>query len=390
MGHITTSFELLVSEEFTSRFKEEPSIFRAPGRVNLIGEHTDYNLGFVLPASVDKAIVFGISKRSDQVFCFHSIDMDDYCECHLQDLKPSAEHPWANYLMGVVDQFLQRGYSPCGLNVVFGGNIPVGSGLSSSAALECGLAYAINKLCGYGLDALTLVKMSQAAEHEFVGVRCGIMDQFASMLGQEGKVIRLDCRSLQYHYFPFDFPDVKIALVDSQVSHSLASSEYNKRREECEAGVEALKKHYPEIESLRDVQLEQLREHQSELDSTVFKRCEYVLEENQRLLDACEALSSQDIATFGEKMYGSHHGLQHKYEVSCPELDWLVDQTRDNPHVYGSRMMGGGFGGCTINLVKGDYLATFEAEMEEAFRKKYGKPARIFKTEIQAGVEQVA
>uniref|UniRef100_UPI001A9784FE galactokinase n=1 Tax=Sabulibacter ruber TaxID=2811901 RepID=UPI001A9784FE len=299
------------------------------GRVNLIGEHTDYNEGFVLPAAIDKEIYFAIAPNGTQEMRAYSFDLNEKGTFSLEQVEPT-QTAWANYLLGVVAQLQKAGHAVPGFDLVFGGNIPMGAGLSSSAAVECGLAYALNHLFGYGVEKMDLVKMAQKAEHEYAGVMCGIMDQFASMFGKRDHVVRLDCRSLEYQYFPFDMREYRLVLCDTQVKHSLASSEYNTRRQECETGVAILQKHYPQIHSLRDVTLEMLAQHQAEFDPVVYRRCTYVVQENLRVEEGCLDLERGDLEAFGQKMFASHQGLQHDYEVSCPELDFLAEKAKES------------------------------------------------------------
>lgn len=374
--------------KFKELYGQEPLLFRSPGRVNLIGEHTDYNDGFVLPAAIDKEIHFAIAPNQTETIRLYSIDMQEQATYSLQTIK-RTENSWANYLLGVVAQFQESNYKLNGFDLVFGGNVPIGAGLSSSAAVECGLAFALNHIFGFGLDRFTLAKMAQKAEHEFAGVRCGIMDQFASLFGKKEHVVKLDCRSLEYEYFHFDMSHYRIVLCDTQVKHSLASSEYNTRRMECETGVATLQKHYPGITSLRDVTIEMIEKHQQELDPVVFRRCMYVVQENIRVEEACQALQNGDLKLFGEKMYASHAGLQHDYEVSCPELDFLVTEAKKQETVLGARMMGGGFGGCTINIVSIAALDDFTRHMSEAYQKQFNMQLKTYITEIVDGSSQL-
>lgn len=377
-----------IKEAFVSRFNEDPRLFRSPGRINLIGEHTDYNAGFVLPASVDKAVYFAISPREDQQVFLHAVDLKDTYSFELSDLtRPSQE--WPIYQLSVLDQLKKAGITISGFQASFGGDIPVGAGMSSSAALECCLLFALNEVFDLGLDRLTIVKMAQKAENEYVGVNCGIMDQFASVFGKPESVIRLDCRSLEYEYFPFPMDEYLLLLCDTTVKHSLADSAYNKRREECEEGVKVLQKYHPEIKSLRDASPAMVQEHASEMGEVVSRRCKYMTEEIARVQKACELLLANDLESFGKEMYATHAGLQHEYEVSCPELDFLVAQTQTNPNVSGARMMGGGFGGCTINLVKRDAVEDFEAQMKEAYLAEFGIKLPCFRVTITEGTTEV-
>lgn len=376
-----------LSEAFETKFGKKPQlVVRAPGRINLIGEHTDYNNGFVLPAAIDKAIVFAVAQSNTDVFELYASDLGEDFSFDSNELQASQEKKWANYLIGVIAQYKKKGHTVPPLQIAFGGNIPLGAGLSSSAAVECGLAYAINELLGLHLPKEELAHMAQKAEHEFAGVQCGIMDQFASLMGAKEHVIRLDCQTLEYEYFPFPMDKYQIVLCDTQVKHSLASSEYNTRRQECEEGVALLSSHYPDVKSLRDVNTTMLEKHRKEMDPIVFDRCQYVVHENIRVLEGCWDLSAGDLEAFGKKMYASHDGLSKRYAVSCAELDFLVGQTEDKPYVLGARMMGGGFGGCTINLVEVEYIDQFEAEMKKAYSARFNIDLVTYRVAIEDGV----
>ncbi|MBA9079317.1 galactokinase [Rufibacter quisquiliarum] len=370
--------------KFKELYKAEPVVVRSPGRVNLIGEHTDYNEGFVLPAAVNKEIYFALAPNGTNSLRAYAFDLEESAEFDLNQVQPS-DIAWANYLLGVVAQLQKAGYEVKGFDVVFGGNVPIGAGMSSSAAVECGLAYGLNYLFAYGIEKFKLVKMAQKAEHEYADVMCGIMDQFASMFGKHNHVVKLDCRSLEYQYYPFNIADYRIVLCDTQVKHSLASSEYNTRRKECETGVAILQQHYLQVKSLRDVNLEMLQRHQPEFDPVVYKRCKYVVEENLRVEEACADLERGDLEAFGQKMNASHQGLQHDYEVSCPELDFLADAANKSGAALGSRMMGGGFGGCTINLVKLEELNNFTAQMTLAYQQQFGIKLKTYVAQIVDG-----
>ncbi len=373
-----------IKEKFQELYEQEPIVVRSPGRVNLIGEHTDYNEGFVLPAAINKEIFFAIAPNQTNTFRAYAYNLNESVEFDLGSIKPSDTN-WANYLLGVIAQFQKTEHQVKGFDLVFGGNVPIGAGLSSSAAVECGLAFGLNELFGFGLDKFTLVQMAQKAEHEYAGVMCGIMDQFASMFGQRNHAIKLDCRSLEYTYYNLAMDGYRIVLCDTQVKHSLASSAYNTRRQECETGVALMQQHYPNVNSLRDVTLDMLAQHQQEFDPTVYKRCVYVVSENNRVEAACADLEKGDMAAFGERMYASHAGLQHDYEVSCPELDYLVEQAKQTPAVLGARMMGGGFGGCTINIIKVDALDAFIKQMEEAYKQEFDVALKTYVAEIVDG-----
>jgi len=316
-------------------------------------------------------------------------DLDETYEV-AADAVQRSETAWANYILGVVAQLRERGVAVPGFDCAFGGNVPIGSGMSSSAAVECGIAYALNELLGAGLDRMALARAGQLAEHTYAGVLCGIMDQFASLFGKDGHVVRLDCRSLQYEYFPFDTQDCRVVLCNSGVKHSLASSEYNTRRQECEQGVALLQSiGYPEISSLRDVSLPQLEKHQRNFPETVYRRCRFVVEENLRVEATCQHLLAGELPQVGQQLYASHAGLRDDYEVSCRELDILVELARDLPGVYGARMMGGGFGGCTINLVQAQHVPAFVAAMSEAYEQQTGIRLETYETSIVDGVSEV-
>lgn len=370
-----------LNEKFTELFGKGAFIFASPGRVNLIGEHTDYNGGFVLPGAIDKVIAVAIKPNNlDKIRAF-SIDLNVSAEISFSE-KPSKQ--WARYIYGVVSEITKKGLKVSGFDCVFGGNVPLGAGLSSSAALESVFGFALNTIFNFGLTKFDLARIGQAAEHNAVGVRCGIMDQFASIFGQKGNLLQLDCRSLEYELIPFNPEGYRVVLLDTQVKHSLASSEYNIRRSECEAGVALVKTKYSNVELLRDVSIEMLNEFKEILPESTYRRCSYVIEENQRLLDACSALKNSDYETFGARIYGSHEGLSRKYNVSCDELDFLVEIAR-NKGASGSRMMGGGFGGCTINLIKDDLYEAFIIEARSKYMVTFGKEPRVYEVHISQG-----
>ena len=378
----------VVAERFSRHFPGKPLLVVSPGRVNLIGEHTDYNEGFVLPGATDKVVVFAVTTRADGLCHFVSRDFDQEFRCELGQFHRSPNR-WPDYLQGVLDQFVKAGHRIGGISCVFGGDIPIGAGMSSSAAIEGGLAFALNALFGLRLDSLALVKLAQKAENEFVGVRCGIMDQFINIFGQAKSVLKLDCRSLAFEHIPFEREDLRVVISDTLVRRELASSEYNVRRGQCEAGVSALKPHDPSIRSLRDVSLDLLRDHRSELDPVVYRRCEYVVRENIRVAEASAALARNDFAVFGGLMNLSHAGLRDDYEVSSAELDALVDAARRVPGVLGSRMMGAGFGGCTISLVEAGAVPDFEARVSRDYEAGTGRAPKIHVVRIEAGTHAV-
>ena len=373
-----------ITEKFKELFGSSQLTVRSPGRINLIGEHTDYNEGFVLPAAIDKEIYFAFAKNNGKECRIFSYDYGEMNAFSLDDFSPVPQG-WINYIMGVVAQLQADGHRIEGFDCVFGGNIPIGAGLSSSAALENGVCLGLSSLFDLNLDKISMVRHSQKAEHEYAGVACGIMDQFASMMGKAAHAIRLDCRSMEYVYFPLDFEEYQFILCDTKVEHALADSEYNQRRSECELGLTAVQNFYSGISSLRDVTYEMLDTVRVEVPPVVYERCSYVLEENDRLLKGCELLKKGDFEGFGKLMYGSHDGLSKKYEVSCKELDFLVDFTRERDEVLGARMMGGGFGGCTINLVKRDQKEKLQAEITAAYYEQFMRSPEIYEVNIVDG-----
>jgi galactokinase len=379
---------LTIAQRFSELFGGHPRIYRAPGRINLIGEHTDYNEGFVLPAAIDKNVIFAIALNSAAKFRFFANDLEEEFETVTDILQKSALQ-WPNYLLGVIDQMKKRGHIIEGFDCVFGSDIPIGAGLSSSAAIESGLAVALNDLFDLRESKMELVKLSQKAENEFVGVNCGIMDQFAAIFGKQDHVFRLDCRSLDHAYFPLDLRNKSLLLIDTRVKHELASSEYNTRRRECEAGVKEIAQYYPEIKSLRDVSVDLLQEFSGKMDKTIFSRCKYVVEENERVLKACMDLEGHRIIDFGQKMYETHQGLRYDYGVSCPELDFLVDFTMNREEVPGARMMGGGFGGCTINIVESEAVPDLRSEISAAFQIKFGITPLFYPVAVKDGVTEI-
>ncbi len=354
---------------FEERYGAPDLMVRGPGRVNLIGEHTDFNLGFVLPAAVDRSIWLAMRPRKDDVVRVHAADVGESFETRVASLTRS-DRGWPNYLLGVYAEMAADGHAPRGVDCVFGGDLPIGSGMSSSAALECGFAFGLNELFVLGYDRPSLARLGQRVEHRFVGVNCGIMDQVASLLGRDGHVVRLDCRDLSTEYISLADSGLVVVLCDSRVRRSLATgSEYNARRAQCEAGVALLRSRHPEVRSLRDVTEDMLEAARPRMEPVVFARCAYVLQENQRVLDTCKALARRDYAGVGRAMNESHLGLQRDYDVSCPELNVLAEGAQGIPGVLGSRMMGAGFGGCTINLVWKAELPRFDAAMTEVYHR---------------------
>jgi len=379
-----------VQKEFIRRFNTAPVFVRSPGRVNLIGEHTDYNEGFVLPAAIDKQIVIGIAPNGSSQARIYAQDKDESFTFDVNDNNPEKSAlEWPNYIMGVVQQLREDDWDLDGFDCVFGGDIPIGAGLSSSAALEEGVIFGLDTIFDLGLPPLTRVKLGQRAENQFVGVQCGIMDQFANVFGRDARVFKLDCRTLDFEYYPFERDDLRIVLCDTQVRRSLATSEYNIRRSQCEQGVELVQQYDESIRSLRDVPLSLLRKHQEKFDPIVYRRCEYVIQENTRVEQACKFLEEEDYTAFGQQMYDSHAGLRDQYEVSSKELDYLVDIASDIDGVYGSRMMGAGFGGCTINLVHSEALDAFSETIREKYSDKFQTEPLIYVSRIRGGTSLV-
>ncbi|MGB7784729.1 MAG: galactokinase [Salinimicrobium sp.] len=351
-------------------FKEDFSI-SSPGRINMIGEHTDYNNGFVLPTAIDRTIELHFAANASEFECkIYSKTYNKYFSFDLRKVSRS-ETAWENYILGVVSELQKQEKQLKGFDCIIESNLPVGAGVSSSAALECGMAFGLNKLFDLGLDRQTMAQLSQSAEHNYVGTKCGIMDQYASILSRKDHLILLDCRSLKASFVPADFKDYKLLLLNTRVSHSLADSEYNSRRAECEQVVEIVQKKYPEVSSLREVNFDILEEVKNEISEVLYKRAHYVLEENDRVLRAVDAIEKGKIDEFGSLMYASHAGLRDEYEVSCKELDFLVDLSKDFDCIAGARMMGGGFGGCTINLIKSDEVDSFIEKAATAYSAEF-------------------
>ena len=372
-----------LSEEFKNRFDAEPLFYASAGRINLIGEHTDYNGGFVFPGAIDKVIMAAIAPNDTDKVRMYSIDIDDYAEFGLNEAD-APEASWARYIFGVCREILKRGGVVKGFNAVFAGNVPLGAGLSSSAALESCFAFALNDLFNDNqIDKFELAKIGQSTEHNYCGVNCGIMDQFASVMGQKGKLMRLDCRSMEFEYFPFNPEGYELVLIDSRVKHELADSPYNKRRQSCERVAKRLG-----IETLRDATMEMLDSIRTDITAEDYFRAKFVIEEKQRVLDVCDALQKGDCETVGQKMYETHHGLSKDYEVSCVELDYLNDIAKECG-VTGSRIMGGGFGGCTINLVKDGLYDNFIATAKTKFKEKYGHEPVVYPVIISEGAHKI-
>jgi galactokinase len=378
----------ILKDNFRKTFGEgQPRLFTAPGRINIIGEHTDYNGGFVLPGAVDKAISMAILPTGNNTVTLCSLDYEGAL-CTFEIGGPQPKEQWASYFYGVIEEMRQRGATVGGFNAVFGGDVPLGAGMSSSAALESCVGTALNTIFNLGFTKEELAKIGQMTEHHYIGVRCGIMDQFASIFGQKGKVVRLDCRSLEYTLVPFNPKGIEIVLIDTMVKHTLASSEYNVRRAQCEEGVAVIKKYRPEVELLRDVTIEELEAHRAEIDPVSFKRCAFVINENKRLMAACAAMEKDDFEEVGRQVYAAHEGLSKEYGVSCEELDFIVGIAHTHAGVLGARMMGGGFGGCVIALVKEEAAADYIADVKKQYLDKFGKDPRVIEVEISDGARE--
>lgn len=379
-----------IIQAFQQRFGEAPAIVvRAPGRINLIGEHTDYNEGFVLPAAIDRAIWFAVSPRTDRTLDLYAQDVQQAHVADLDKLEKSGKG-WPDYLLGTYSELHKDGRRVGGVNVVFGGDIPLGAGLSSSAAVESGMLFALNELYALGLSRPDLARLAQRSENLFVGVPCGIMDMYASLMGRAGHALQIDCRSLTHRYYPFNFPEHTLLLCNSGVKHELVDSEYATRRQQCEEGVRLLQPLHPEVRSLRDVTLEMLTAERQRFPEVVFKRCHYVVQENARVLAACQALEAGQLDDFGDLLYQAHGGARDEFEISCPEVDFLVEQARQHPAVLGSRMMGGGFGGCTINLVQRSGVADFQKRAVQNYQQAFGRELPNWEVALTDGVGAVS
>ncbi len=372
---------------FKEVFADEATVeYKSPGRINIIGEHTDYNDGFVLPAAIDRYGHVAASRNDNDLVQLYAQEFNERFEVRLGEMQP-IEHSWTNYVLGVADQLVKRGYKISGFKMAVTGDVPVGAGLSSSAAIECAVCAALNDLFNLQLSKFDIVKISQIAEHTFPGVLCGIMDQFASVFGKKDHALRLDCRSLEYEEVPLHAEGYKIVLLNTNVKHSLASTAYNKRREECAEGVAQVKKNVSGVTSLRDVTIQMLDEYVK--DPLIYRRCRFVVEENERVHEAVRHMKDGNIQGLGEQMFRSHDGLSKEYEVSCRELDWLVEAVRHNPLVAGARMMGGGFGGCTINLIREGAIAELVDYLSANYQAEMGKKLTVYIAQTADGTSPV-
>lgn len=377
-----------MAERFTGLFDDpaEPLVVRSPGRVNLIGEHTDYNEGFVLPAAIDKSAWVAVTRRTDNRILLFAEDYHARYDTVLTTLTPTDIH-WPNYILGVADQLQKSGITIGGFTLLLAGDIPIGAGLSSSAAVECATLFALNELFELHLSKAEMAHIAQKAEHDFAGVKCGVMDMFTSLFGKKDQVINLDCRSLFYEYLPLDLKGYKLLLLDTNLNHRLSSSAYNTRRQQCEQGVAWVRENLPAVAALRDITGDMLDKFVKDRDPLIYQRCRYVVEENQRLLQACRDLKNGDIRSLGKRMFETHEGLSKLYEVSCPELDFLVEAVKGNENVVGARMMGGGFGGCTINIVKEEAIEKLVDSLRPSYEISTGLPLTEYVVSVENGTE---
>ena len=381
-----TSRQLL--DGFQARFGSGASIFRAPGRVNLIGEHTDYNDGFVLPAAIEFYCWAAVAPRNDRKLVIYSENLKETIEVNLDSLSPPAKKHWANYPLGVAWALRQAGKPVTGANSYIAGEVPLGAGLSSSAAIEVAVGFALLRNSGYEVERTQLAQLCQKAENEFVGARVGIMDQFVSCYGRASHALLLDCRSLEYDYVKIP-PDLQLVICNTMVKHDLASGEYNARRAECEEGVRVLREVFPEIRALRDVSLYQLENQRARLSPKVFARCRHVITENARVKNAVDAFQRGDRKALGTLMQESHRSLRDDYEVSCKELDLMVEIASAQPGLVGARMTGGGFGGCTINLVESAAVNDFKRNVAAEYSSRTGLSPEIYVSPASNGAQQI-
>lgn len=377
----TTLFSA-IKNSFINKFQTKPLMIFSPGRINIIGEHTDYNEGFVFPAAVNKGIVAAIGKSDSNTSIAYAFDKDESIDFSLNNIKPLAQGSWTNYILGVVAEIQNRSKTIDNFNIVFGGDIPGGAGMSSSAALENSVVFGLNELFDLGLSKKEMILISQKAEHNYVGVKCGIMDQYASMFGIENNALLLDCRTVKAKAFEIDFKDHELILINTNVKHSLSDSAYNDRRSVCESISSLLN-----VKALRDATEYDLETVKDKVTAENYQKALYVIQENNRAIKAAKAMEAGDLKTLGKLIYGSHEGLKDQYKVSCDELDFLVSQAKSNSHVLGARMMGGGFGGCTINLIAKTETESFKVSVSEAYKDKFNKNCSIYSVELSNGTE---
>ncbi|MEO7490026.1 MAG: galactokinase [Ferruginibacter sp.] len=382
------SIAVTVLNRFRESFTSEPTLYFSPGRINLIGEHVDYNDGFVLPAAIDKGVYYAVAPNDSDNLNFIAVDFDETLSVAVADIQKMSN--WKNYVLSVVNEFLLLGVAVKGFDCVFAGDIPRGSGMSSSAAVEGGLAFALNEMLNTKLNRVELALLCQRAEHNYPHVNCGIMDQYANMMGHKDEVIMLDCKTIQHQYFPLRLQGCKIVLINSKVHHTLASGEYNIRRHRCEEGMAVLKSDLG-IQSFRDINdVDALMPFKDKMEEKVFNCCLYVVEEIARAKKAASLLQQDDLASFGKLMYATHEGLSKLYEVSCDELDFLVELAKQDDGVIGARLMGGGFGGCTINIVKDDAITRFIETTSKAYYQKFNIEPEAYIVSTGDGTKQIA
>lgn len=381
---MTTAIKELLIARFIKEFETQPLLVFSPGRINLIGEHTDYNNGFVFPAAVDKGIYIAIQKSTSKSSSIIALDKEEAFSFSIQKVSKIDNGDWRNFVLGVVAEIQKKKEIPDNFNLVFCGDIPSGSGLSSSAALENGIGFAINELFSLGLSKNELILISQKAEHNFVGVQCGIMDQYASMFGKENSALLLDCQNLKSSIYPIDFKDYEILLINSNVKHNLADSAYNDRRKVCESIAAKFEK-----TSLRELSKSDLLDIKDSITKEDFQKALYVFEENERVLSAGKAIENNSLKELGELLFASHEGMKNQYKITCEELDYLVDLAKNNPNVLGARMMGGGFGGCTINLVHKNHIETYQKEVAVAYANRFQKDCSFYTMKLSKGTHLV-
>lgn len=377
----------IIEEKFKSLFGDNYMVYTSPGRVNLIGEHTDYNGGFVFPGAIDKGIYAAINPNGTDKVRAYSVDYEGQVEFGMNE-EDAPQESWARYIFGVCREMKKRGFEPKGFDTVFVGDVPLGAGMSSSAALESTFANALNEIFNLNIDRFELARIGQSTEHNYCGVKCGIMDQFASVFGKKGHLMRLNCATMEFEYFPFNPEGYKVVLLDTVVKHELASSAYNKRRESCENACAHIKAKHQEVNYLSDATMEMLDEVKADISEEDYKRAVYVIGEKQRVLDVCDALEKGDYETVGDRMFGTHYGMSKEYEVSCEELDFLNDVAK-KCGVTGSRVMGGGFGGCTINLVKEELYDDFIATAKKEYLAKFNREPKVYDVVISDGARRI-
>ncbi|WP_372768441.1 galactokinase [Lutibacter sp.] len=373
-----------IKSSFLKIFNKEPILIFSPGRINIIGEHTDYNDGFVFPAAINKGIITAIQKSISEFCTVVAADFNETFEFSLNNIQSIPNGGWKNYLLGVIAEIQKKGIKLEAFNIVFGGDIPVGSGLSSSAALENSIVFGLNELFRLGLTKKEMILISQKAEHNYVGVRCGIMDQYASMFGKKNNALFLDCRSVEANEINIDLKEYQLVLINTNVKHSLSESAYNDRRSVCEKVATMLN-----ISALRDATEEDLLNIKTKISEEDYQKALYVIQENKRVQKATETLKFNDISALGKLLYESHNGLQNQYKVSCPELDFLVDKAKENSNIAGARMMGGGFGGCTINIIAKSATELFIKEISDAYQEKFNKECSVYFVEISEGTHLI-